>query len=43
MNTSFVVISCINKFSCEERINFEIRVSQFIEVTKDIMYEKCLD
>jgi len=43
VNTSFAVISYINKFSFEEKINFEIRVIEFMEVIEDIVYEKHLD
>jgi len=37
----FAVISCINKFSVKGQVNFEIKVIKFIEVTEDIVYEKC--
>ena len=43
MRSSFAVTSCINKFSFEEKINFEIKVTEFVDVNDDLMYEKCLD
>ena len=40
VGTSFVVTTCGDKFSFEEKINFELKVTEFIEVTEDLLYEK---